>query len=452
MKTLYVNINHKPISSSGELVILDYDLMGDLFFYLGERIAKRCKVPNENALITDFNTPDNKQDYDLILSQWNEVKRLLFSEEVTGSFNFELPSGYLHWLRYNEDYNHVYEANFSNGGSRSITIDLEELYDDSIEALKRKIMRKLQKDDLYLEIDEIVFNDEDISRKSKIVCAIKEKYESIGFRAYKKWLEECVCRCVCFESSANELINRKKMDKFFPIHNVILHETSSNDVDQTFLEEDGDTVFYKPNKGVCFTQKPSLSFFSTVYISEEQAYPKSWENILGLKWGMPFTICKSTIEKHYRILWEKENDNIGGAWTHQIVFVSADNVYLFVLEFLNYHLDWITVYPNQCPFCLSNNLKIFNRYGFNVTIVCKDCGKRTGDEESPICPNCGSDDIDDDGSEYLQYTCNDCGHNWGHDDTLECPECGSNDIENNGANNAQYECNVCGHMWGGETI
>ena len=190
MKTLYININSEPVSSSEDLVVMDYDLIDDFFFYLGERIGKGCKIQNENALITDFNTPENKQDYDLILSQWYEVKRLLFSEEVAGSFDFELPSGYLHWLRYNEDYNHVYEANFSNGGSRSVTIDLEELYEDSVEALQRKIMRKLNRDDLYHEIDAIVFNDEDISRKSKIVCAIKEKYEGIGFIAYKKWSQE----------------------------------------------------------------------------------------------------------------------------------------------------------------------------------------------------------------------------------------------------------------------
>ena len=187
MKTLYVNINHKPISSSGELVILDYDLMGDLFFYLGERIAKGCNVQNENALITDFNTPDNKQDYDAILSQCDDIKRLLFGENVSGTFELKLPSGYLHWLRYNEDYNHVYDKNFSNGGGESITIDIEELYEDSIESLQRKIMRKLQRDDLYLDIDEIVFRDEDVTRKSKIVRAIKAKYDNIGFKSYKKF-------------------------------------------------------------------------------------------------------------------------------------------------------------------------------------------------------------------------------------------------------------------------
>ena len=68
------------------------------------------------------------------------------------------------------------------------------------------------------------------------------------------------------------------------------------------------------------------------------------------------------------------------------------------------------------------------------------------------CPKCGSDNIEDDGTDYLQYTCKECGHNWGHDDTEECPECGSDDIENDGTDYLQYECNNCGHVWGDEDV
>lgn len=70
------------------------------------------------------------------------------------------------------------------------------------------------------------------------------------------------------------------------------------------------------------------------------------------------------------------------------------------------------------------------------------------DVEVPSCPKCGSDDVKDDGSGYLQYECNDCGNIWGHDDKEECPECGSHDIEDDGTDYLQYECNNCGHIWG----
>lgn len=69
------------------------------------------------------------------------------------------------------------------------------------------------------------------------------------------------------------------------------------------------------------------------------------------------------------------------------------------------------------------------------------------DVEVPSCPKCDSDNVEDDGSGYLQYKCNDCGNVWGHDDE-ECPECGSRDTEDDGTDYLQYECNNCGHIWG----
>ena len=190
MKTLYININNEQIQSNDELEVLKHDLDSDFFFCLGEKIAKGCKVENENALITDFNTQDNKEDYKQIIAQWDELKGILFSEECEGKFELTLPSGYTHWLKFHPQYVSVYDRNFSHGEPAVITIDLEELYEDSIEDLQRKILRKLQHDDLYLEIDEIVFNDDAVTRKSQLVCTIKEKYDGIGFKTYKKWLKE----------------------------------------------------------------------------------------------------------------------------------------------------------------------------------------------------------------------------------------------------------------------
>lgn len=189
MKTLYININNEQIQSNEELEVLGYDLDGDFFFYLGEKITKGCKVENENALITDFNTQDNAEDYQKIIAQWDKIKTILFSEECEGEFKFTLPDGYIHWLRYSEKYNHVFEKSFSHGETPVISIDLEELYEDTVEDLQRKILRTLKRNDVYLEVDEIVFNDDAVTRKSPIIRAIKDKYEGVGFKVYKKWLE-----------------------------------------------------------------------------------------------------------------------------------------------------------------------------------------------------------------------------------------------------------------------
>lgn len=190
MKTLYININNEQIQSNEEFEVLKHDLDSDFFFYLGEKIAKKCKVENENALITDFNTQDNAEDYQKIIAQRQDLKTILFSEKCEGEFKFTLPNGYIHWLRYSEKYNHVYDKNFSHGESPVISIDLEDLYEDSVEDLQRKILRKLQGDDLYLEIDEIIFNDNAVTRKSPIVRTVKEKYDGVGFKSYKKWIPE----------------------------------------------------------------------------------------------------------------------------------------------------------------------------------------------------------------------------------------------------------------------
>lgn len=190
MKTLYININNEEVQSNEELEVLKHDLDSDFFFYLGEKIAKGCKVENENTLVTDFNTQDNAEDYQKIIAQWHELKTILFSEKCDGEFKFVLPDGYIHWLRYSEKYNHVYDKNFSHGESPVISIDLEELYEESVEDMQRKILRTLKRNDLSLVINEIVFNDDAVTRKSSIVRAIKEKYEGFGFNSYKEWIEK----------------------------------------------------------------------------------------------------------------------------------------------------------------------------------------------------------------------------------------------------------------------
>ena len=190
MRTLYININNETIRSNDELKVLNYDLDSDFFFYLSGKVAKGCNVETENVLITNFNTQDNKEDYLKIISQWNELKTILFSNKCKGDFEFTLPSGYLHWLKFHPEYAIIYDKNFSQSNSGIISINLEELYEDSVKDLQRMILRKLYKDKLSIEIDEIVFNDNAVTRSSSIVRTIKKMYENIEFKVYRMWLQE----------------------------------------------------------------------------------------------------------------------------------------------------------------------------------------------------------------------------------------------------------------------
>ena len=92
----------------------------------------------------------------------------------------------------------------------------------------------------------------------------------------------------------------------------------------------------------------------------------------------------------------------------------------------------------KCPKC-----NTFNR---KSSKFCRNCGSKF-----VICPKCGSDNIEDDATGYLQYTCGNCGHFWGHSGE-ECPKCGSDDTEDDNTGNLPYKCNVCGHNWGNDDI
>lgn len=466
MKPLYININNEQIQSNDELEVLNYDLDSDFFFYLGEKIAKGCKVENENALITDFNTQDNAEDYQKIIAQWNELKNILFSERCEGKFEFTLPNGYIHWLRYSEKYNHVHDKNFSHSESPVISIDLEELYEESVVDMQRKVLRMLKRNDLYLGVDEIVFNDDAVTRKSSIIRTIKDKYEGVGFKTYKKWLQDNDEKLhttpqICEKCEKNPCeCNTKPIsfDSFFPYKGFALGETSMNDFEDDLID-DGSIIHYDLDNGVTLLGATEGDTFIAAIvdstISSNNKLPKEWSNLLGCRFGTFRKKCRSALnEKGFEIMLDEDAE---------IVVVSPSEKYRVHLAF---DIDTskfvaLLITLNECPYCNSNNFALRKINAEMHISYCTDCSESylpfeveseelddAEDNEKPNCPNCSSDDIDDDGSDYLQYTCNDCGHNWGHDDTVECPECGSDDVENDGTDNMQYECNACGHMWG----
>ena len=180
MKTLYVNINNEQIQSNEELEVLKHDLDGDFFFYLGEKIAKGCKVENENALVTDFNTSDNIEDFKQIIDQWKKIKTILLSEECCGRYEFILPSGYIRWMRFNPLYIQVYYKNFSHNESVVLSIDLKELYAVSIGELLGEILNCLKRDDQYMQVDKIVINDDMITPNSQLIIALKSQYPHLS--------------------------------------------------------------------------------------------------------------------------------------------------------------------------------------------------------------------------------------------------------------------------------
>ena len=348
MKTLYININNEQIQSNEELEVLKHDLDSDFFFYLGEKIAKGCNIENENALITDFNTKDHEEDYRQIIVQWNELKGILFSDGCEGKFEFTIPSGYIHWLRYNEKYNHVYDKNFSHGEPPVIYIDLKELYEESVEDLQRKILRKLQRDDLYLEIDEIVFNDDAVTRKSPIVRTIKEKYESVGFKAYKKWLDENK------QIEDNNILGtgnpKDPINNLLPLYNITLGETTYFEIREKLGLEDFPTT-YIPVPGIEFNIggpfRKSHAYISitlkkipTEWICKGIKPELSCKNMTDIFVGFGFKYLPIEDIEYLEVL---ENESV-----NELHFVTPDNRYSVYVEYKYDRFDLINItYLNQ---------------------------------------------------------------------------------------------------------
>ena len=450
MKTLYININKEQIQSNEELEVLNYDMDSVFFFYLGEKIAEGLKVKNENALIADFNTQDNAEDYQKIIAQWNEIKAILFSEECKGAFKFTLPGGYIHWLRYHPQYVSIYDRNFSHSQSAVITIDLEELYEDSVEDLQGKILRKLQRDDLCLEIDEFVFNDDAITRKSPIVSTIKDKYKEISFKTYKKWSQICK---KCMKNPCECNIKPRQTDDFFPYKGFTIGETLMKVLEGYLIESPPNYICCIYYDIMFWGYKDGRTFIGAY--TRSNLLPIEWSNLLGCSYGTFKYTCLLALSKNdFEVICSEDE---------QIIAISPSKKYRIHLYFESFKFYSLLITLNKCPYCNSDNLGLKKNCKEETVSYCTDCNQyykteqseeldESADNKTPSCPNCGSNNVEDDSSFFLEYTCIDCGHNWGHDFTVECPKCGSDDVENDGTDILQYECNACGHVWGDNEV
>ena len=348
MKTLYININNEEVQSNEELEVLKHDLDGDFFFYLGEKIANGCYVENENALITDFNTQDNAEDYQKIIAQWHELKNVLFSKDFEVEFKFTLPNGYIHWLKFHPQYVAVYDRNFSHGEPAVIMIDLEELYEDSVEDLQRKILRKLQRDDLCLDIDEIVFNDDAVTRRSPIVSVIKEKYDGVGFKAYKKCLDKNK------QIEDNNILGtgtpKEPINNLLPLYNITLGETTYFELRERLGLEDYPTT-YIPVPGIEFNIggpfRKSHAYISitlkkipTEWICKGIKHELSCKDMTDVFVGLGFKYLPIEDVEYLEVL---ENESV-----KELHFATPDNRYSVRVEYKNDRFDFIyIIYLNQ---------------------------------------------------------------------------------------------------------
>lgn len=162
---------------------------------------------------------------------------------------------------------------------------------------------------------------------------------------------------------------------------------------------------------------------------------------------------------------------------NQISYLLKDEMIIMILEDGRHILEIdednaiYLVKGVPCPNCGSTHFKIGpESEPCWLELQCNSCNNTYDPleielEKNSLCPKCGSKDIEDDGSDYLQFKCNECGNVWGNDideepedddnedndEEIICPECGSDDCEDDGSGYMQYECNDCGHVWGDDS-
>ena len=156
----------------------------DFFFHLGEKVANGMPVTNEANLIKDFIIAYPKEK-ELILSQWDNLKKLLLGECTQKTIEFILPKEYVRWLRFS-DYKPIYDNYYSGVETIAVMIDVKDLYEDVINGttgLFRAICKKIQEESISsLIIDDCIDID-----ASMFIQRLKKKYTSVKYFSYCEW-------------------------------------------------------------------------------------------------------------------------------------------------------------------------------------------------------------------------------------------------------------------------
>jgi len=190
MKTLYFDIAGKPVTSSDAVVCYsdDGNLLNAFFYALGCELLSNSGIDAPKAsMITEFDSPEHKREFDYIISQWHDFRSILFSDNLEGNFTVFLPKEYLHWLcnHPNQDYRVVYKIkNYDCTCDLPIDIKIKDFYNDCItDDLIHSLVNKLNEDS---SIEQFVVNLNTVTKNSPIVKDLLQNTHA-SFVPYEKW-------------------------------------------------------------------------------------------------------------------------------------------------------------------------------------------------------------------------------------------------------------------------
>lgn len=191
MRTLYIDINNKPVQNTDEMICVSDNetLLNDFFYELGCSILSKSGINVPKAqLISGFNLPENVDAYAKIIKQWEELKAILFGNDVEGEFNVHLPKEYMSWLgnHSNQEYRAICRnKSYDCTKELIVTIDVKEFYDEYVnDDFIRSLVKTLRENN---DIKQIVFNDDVVTRKSQIVKKLKKQFDDLSFIAYENF-------------------------------------------------------------------------------------------------------------------------------------------------------------------------------------------------------------------------------------------------------------------------
>lgn len=190
MRTLYIDINNKPVQNTDEIICVSDNetLLNDFFYELGCSILSKSGINVPKAqLISGFNLPENVDAYAKIMKQWEELKVILFGNDVEGEFNVHLPKEYMSWLgnHSNQDYRAICRnKSYDCTKELIVTIDVEKFYDWYVnEDFIRSLVKTLRENN---DIEQVVFNDNVVTKQSQIIKSICEQF-NVSFLPYEMW-------------------------------------------------------------------------------------------------------------------------------------------------------------------------------------------------------------------------------------------------------------------------
>ena len=185
MKTLYINLNGEDVKSCDNIVVVGAEkdsIVNKFYITLGTEICDGVMVKGikKKQLVTEFES-ERPQDFKNVLDQWDEIRYKLLSSNPSGEYSVKLSNAYLEWLQYhqNSEYRKIYTQKYSKQKDISVSLDIKQLYEDTIEL----IISNIAPDDY----NKLVVGDDFVTGRSAIVQSIKSEYPKMAFIQYEEF-------------------------------------------------------------------------------------------------------------------------------------------------------------------------------------------------------------------------------------------------------------------------